>query len=308
MKTPIQIDPGAGPCFGVQRAIDMAEDLLNGQDQLACLGDLIHNDEEIRRLEGKGLQLVSHCQLVEQSGKKMLIRAHGEPPSTFRIAARYEVDLIDATCPIVKRLQKKVEKACIQMLKQKGQVLVFGDLHHAEMHALKGYAKGEFHIVQNESDLKSLDSKKNTILFSQTTKYQSDYKKLVLAFEKKRKKEKAQEFSFAFVESTCKHVAKRDAQMIDFLRKKDVLVFVSGKKSSNGKHLFQVGRKKLRKSHFISSPNEIKSNWFKPGQSIGISSATSTPRWLLEDTYAHLQALINKYSAVNNNRKAKRSS
>ncbi len=292
MKIDIQIDPGAGPCFGVKRAIQMAEELLKKQDSLACLGDLIHNEEEVNRLKSKGLQVVSHCKIVEQSGKKLLLRAHGEPPSTFRIAENYDVELIDATCPIVSRLQKKVAKACEQMMVQKGQVILFGDINHAEIIALKGFCKGELHIVIDISDLEKLNPAKPTIFFSQTTKYKSDYLKVVKAYRQMRKKGEYTEYPLKVVSSVCKQIAKRDLQLIDFLQNKDVLVFVSGKESSNGNNLFRVGAKQVKKAYFISNSNELKADWFMSVKNIAISGATSTPLWLLKKTYSRIEELL----------------
>lgn len=292
MKRNIQIDLEAGPCFGVQRAIQMAEDVLNGQDHLACLGDLIHNDEEIRRLESKGMRIVSHCQIVEQSGKKILLRAHGEPPSTFRIASNYDVEVINATCPIVNRLQKLVDEACKRMVDQKGQVILFGEIYHAEMIALKGYCSGEFHIVRDVVDVNILNPAKPTVFFSQTTKYKTEYSKIVRAFEQKRKKDKALDYPFEVVESICNHVAIRDVQLTEFLSDKDLLIFVSGRNSSNGKYLFNVGMKKVKKAYFISKPDELQKTWFKNKRKIGISGATSTPLWLLNEIQEHIKELL----------------
>ena len=297
MKQIIQIDSGAGPCFGVQRAIQMAEDLLEEQNDLACLGDLIHNDEEIRRLEDKGLRIVSHCKIVEQSKKKMLVRAHGEPPSTFRIADTYDVSVVDATCPIVKQLQKRVAEACQRMHSQKGQVILFGDMNHPEMIALKGYCKGEFHIVRDVLDLEKIDLEKPTVFFSQTTKYQSDYHQVIEAFKRKRKKEKSLKYPLEVVDTVCKYVAKRDLQLIDFLKDKDVLIFVSGRKSSNGKFLYNVGKKQVKKAYFISNPEELQEAWFKSAGCIAISGATSTPLWLLNKTYARIEELLSSDSS-----------
>ncbi len=291
MSENIQIDPGAGPCFGVQRAIKLAEDLLSEQDTLMCLGDLIHNNEELNRLEDKGLRIVTHCQLVEQKGKKLLIRAHGEPPSTFRIAEKYDVDLIDASCPIVKQLQIQLEEASVQMVKQKGQIILFGDENHAEVLGLKGYCRSEFYVVSNLNDIEELNIAKPSIFFSQTTKYQSDYHKIVDAFKQKQKAQNRKGYYLKVIDSVCKYVAKRDLQLFDFLRDKDVLVFVSDRKSSNGKYLFSVGKAMVKKAYFISNPEEIQKPWFKSGQKIGISGATSTPLWLLEDTLKKISEL-----------------
>ncbi|MDA3907092.1 MAG: 4-hydroxy-3-methylbut-2-enyl diphosphate reductase [Bacteroidales bacterium] len=292
MKANIYIDSGAGPCFGVQRAIQMAEELLEENKELACLGDLIHNDEEIKRLEKKGLQIVSHCQIVEQSGKNMLFRTHGETPSTYRIAENYNVEIVDATCPIVKELQNQVIKLSKKIAEQNGQLILFGDIYHAEIIALKGYCNSEFHIVRNVGDINKLNTRKPTVILSQTTKYQAEYKKIVKAFEHKRKTEKATKYSLEVVESICKYVAKRDMQLIDFLGDKDILVFVSGRKSSNGKYLFKVGKKKVKRAYFISNPDELQKKWFQKNRRIGISGATSTPIWLLNETQLRVEELL----------------
>lgn len=292
MKTKIQIDPSAGPCFGVQKAISMAEAILQKQNDLACLGDLIHNDEEIKRLKKMGLRIVSHGQIVEQSGKQMLLRAHGEAPSTFRIAQTYGVEVFDATCPIVRKLQKLVAEACKRMADQQGQVILFGDINHPETIALKSYCQGEFYIVRAVSDLEKIDLNKPSVFFSQTTKYQSDYKKITEVFRQKQDQKKALKNSFEVVDNVCQHVAKRDHQLIEFLKDKDLLVFVSGRKSSNGKFLFDIGQKEVKKAFFISKPEELEKAWFKSAKQIAISGATSTPIWLLEKTYARIEELI----------------
>lgn len=297
MKTNITIDPGAGPCFGVQRAIQMAEDLLDKQEELRCLGDLIHNNEEIKRLEDKGLRTISHCQLVEQSGKKILIRAHGEPPSTFRIANNYDLEIIDATCPIVKKLQEQLVVSDQEMIKQKGQIILFGDIYHPEVIALKAYTKGEFHIVRNVADLEKLSSKKPTVIFSQTTKLQVDYANIVNAFHRKRKAEKTEDFPLEIAAGFCKQVAKRDEQLLNFLTDKDMLIFVSGRKSSNGNYLFKSAKKSVKSAHFISNPTELETKWFKRRKNIGISGAASTPFWLLENVRSRIEEILSDNGA-----------
>ena len=291
MQQIIQIDPGAGPCFGVQRAIQLADNLLKEQDILICLGDLIHNNEELNRLEKKGLRIVTHCQLVEQKGKKLLLRAHGEPPSTYRIAEKYDVELIDATCPIVKQLQNQIEKFSEQMEEQNGQVVLFGDPNHAEVTALRGYCKGELQVVASIEDIENLVPNKPTVFFSQTTKYKSDYHKIIEAFRYKQYLENIFDVPLQVFDSVCKFVAERDIQLIDFLKDKDILIFVSGKNSSNGKYLFGVGQQLVTSSYFISNPDEIQKNWLNQGQKIGISGATSTPYWQLENTFNRIKEL-----------------
>lgn len=292
MSVTISIDPGAGPCFGVQRAIHLAEGLLSKTNHLACLGDLIHNEEELNRLQEKGLKIVSHCQIVEQSGGDLLIRAHGEPPSTYRIAEAHQVNLVDATCPIVKQLQEKIKEACERMEIQNGQVLLFGDLNHAEVVGLKGYSKGRFSILRSMEDLENIRVDRPSVFFSQTTKYASEYHKMVEAFKEIRSKENATHYFLEVVDSQCHFVAKRDKQLIDFLIENEVLIFVSGSNSSNGNYLFAVAKKYLDRSYFISTPAEIDLNWIRGAKTIGISGATSTPYWQLELAKRRIRELI----------------
>jgi len=292
MEQIIQIDPGAGPCFGVQRAINLAEKLLEKYGNLRCLDDLIHNYEELKRLENRGLRIVTHCQLVEQKGKKLLLRAHGEPPSTYRIAKKYGVELIDATCPIVKKLQNMVKVHSEQMADQNGQVIVFGDPNHAEINALRGYCKCEFHVVSSLEEVENLTINKPTVFFSQTTKYQSDYHRVIEAFKYRQYMENLFEVSLTFFDSQCEHISRRDLELTDFIKDKDLLIFVGGKNSSNAKYLFNVGKQKVESAYFISNPDELKVKWFKKGLKIGISGATSTPIWLLEETRKRVEELV----------------
>lgn len=292
MKPKIDIDPGAGFCSGVQRAINMAEAQLNRHGTLICLGDIIHNNEVIYRLKSKGLQIVSHCQIAEQSGKTMILRSHGEPPSTYRIADNYGVEIIDATCPIVSLLQRKISEASMLMEKVDGQVILYGDMNHAEVIGLKGYAKGVFIIVRDKKDLEKINTSKPTVFFSQTTKYESDYKAIVKAFKKKREADKSVSSSLQVVDSLCKCIAKRNVQLKMFLKDKDILIFVSGQKSSNGKYLFNIGKKQLKRSYSIEKLEDIQQIWFKNAKRIAISGATSTPTWLLEKTQQYIIEMV----------------
>ncbi|MBN2236389.1 MAG: 4-hydroxy-3-methylbut-2-enyl diphosphate reductase [Bacteroidales bacterium] len=292
MSVIISIDPGAGPCFGVQRAIHLAEGLLSKTNPLACLGDLIHNEQELNRLKEKGLKVVSHCQIVEQSGSDLLVRAHGEPPSTYRIAEAHQVNLVDATCPIVKQLQEKIKEASERMEIENGQVLLFGDLNHAEVAGLKGYSKGRFSIIRSVEDLENIRVDRPSVFFSQTTKYTSEYHKIVEVFKEIRAKENANHYFLEVVDSQCHFVAKRDKQLIEFLKENEVLIFVSGSNSSNGNYLYKVAKRHLERAYFISTPTEINLNWIRGAKSIGISGATSTPYWQLELTKSRIKELI----------------
>ena len=292
MDLEIIIDPGAGPCFGVSRAIQLAENILNEESELACLGDLIHNKTEIDRLIQKGLKSIGHCQIVEQSKKKLLFRAHGEPTSTYRIAETFEVTIVDATCPIVKQLQEIVAQECAKMKKVNGQLVLFGDINHAEVIGLKARCDGKIGIVRNPKDLETIQTAKPTVFISQTTKFQSDYNKLITAFKQKRKTDQTEHYPFKAVNSVCKQVAKRDKQLKIFLKDLDLLLFVSDPKSSNGNELFKIAKRKLPNSFFISSPDEMEKIWFKQGQKVGISGATSTPIWLLEEAANRLKEMF----------------
>lgn len=292
MGIEIIIDTGAGSCSGVSRAIQFAEDILDKEKELTCLGDLIHNEAEIVRLKDKGLNSIGHCQIVEQSEKKLLFCAHGEPPSTYRIANAFEVKIIDATCPIVKRLQKRVAKESARMQKVNGQLLLYGDLNHAEMIGLKAYSNYKTYILRDPADLETINTAKPTVFISQTTKFQSDYSQLIAAFKKKRKADQTEQFPLKIVNSVCKQMAKRDIQLKLFLKNIDLLLFVSDPKSSNGNGLFKIAKSKLPNSFFITSPTDLKKIWFKSGQKVGISGAATTPIWLLQETAIHLKKML----------------
>lgn len=290
----IEIDPGAGPCFGVERAINMAEELLNKKQSVFCVGDLIHNEQEIQRLESLGMKTIHLSDIESISDSTIMFRAHGEPPSSFLWAEKNAIKITDATCPIVQNLQEKIENTYQQIKGQKAQIVIFGKRTHPEIISLLGYCEGEAVIIETFSHLDSLDFSKPIYLFSQTTKYRSDYYQVR---EEIIKRLEAKGYDSAshliFQDSSCKIVARRDEQLRAFLQEKDLLIFVSGSKSSNGRQLFQICKNSGIPSYFISHIDEIKVEWFRGKQNIGISGATSTPNWLLKKAQEKIEEFEN---------------
>ena len=273
----IEIDPNAGFCFGVVNAINKAEESLTKEEQLYCIGDIVHNSTEVDRLQSLGLQSIDHEEFNAVKAKKVLFRAHGEPPSSYKTAKDNKIEIIDATCPVVLNLQKRIKKAYREIKKSNGQIVIYGKKGHAEVNGLVGQTDGNAIVVETLKDLKSVNLDLPVILFSQTTKTIEGFK---LVTEQLKKTVKA---SFKSHDTICRKVANRVPLIKDFATKHDVMVFVSGKKSSNGKLLFDVCKNANPNSYFITGPDEIKSEWFDRGKSVGVSGATSTPGWLMND-------------------------
>ena len=277
----IDIDNNSGFCFGVVYAIDMAEEILNDEDYLYCLGDIVHNDEEVKRLEKKGLRIIDHNQMKELHNEKVLIRAHGEPPSTYRIALENNLELIDASCPVVLKLQNRIKNA-----HDRGEkIYIYGKHGHAEVLGLMGQTKNTAVVFQdlNEIDIDKLP--KNISLYSQTTKSTESFYQI-----SDELKEKGIEVNSN--DTICRQVSNRDKQLRDFAGRYNKIIFVSGTKSSNGKVLYNVCKEKNPNSYFISTPSEVDKSWFDENDSIGICGATSTPMWLMEE-------VMNKIKEIN---------
>ncbi len=279
----INIDTNSGFCFGVVYAIQTAEDELENTDKLYCLGDIVHNNMEVDRLKAKGLEIINHDQLRQLHDVKVLIRAHGEPPETYLIASQNNIELIDASCPVVLKLQNRVRAGFDEAEKMDGQLVIYGKEGHAEVNGLVGQTKGKAIVVMNDSDLEKIDFTRPVKLFSQTTKSTKGFLDL------KRKIEQRIEAAggdhkniFEANDTLCRQVSNREPQLRDFSQKHDVVIFVSGKKSSNGKALFDTCKLENDHSYFISEPEELKKEWFENAQSVGICGATSTPMWLME--------------------------
>jgi 4-hydroxy-3-methylbut-2-enyl diphosphate reductase len=279
----INIDANSGFCFGVVYAIQMAEDELEENGKLYCLGDIVHNNMEVERLKSKGLEIINHEQLNELKDAKVLIRAHGEPPSTYLVAAHNNIELIDASCPVVLKLQNRVRGGFDEVEETGGQLVIFGKEGHAEVNGLVGQTGGKAIVVMTEEDLDKIDYKKPIQLFSQTTKSTKGFMNLKKQIEERILAAGGDaKLSFEANDTLCRQVSNREPQLKVFAQNHDVIVFVSGQKSSNGKVLFETCKSENKNSYFISEPSELKQEWFLHANNVGICGATSTPMWLME--------------------------
>ena len=274
----VTIDAGSGFCFGVVYAIDMAEDILAEDGYLYCLGDIVHNDEEVERLKAKGLRIIDHAQLLELHNEKVLIRAHGEAPETYRLALQNNITLIDASCPVVLKLQHRIKTSH----DNEEQILIFGKHGHAEVIGLEGQTNGKALVFQDIAELDAAKLPQKFTLYSQTTKSTEKFYQI-------KDQLIARGYEVNANDTICRQVSNRDKDLPEFAVRFDQVVFVSGKKSSNGKVLYEVCRKYNPNTHFISSADELDINMFKPGQTIGIAGATSTPLWLMQLVKAQLE-------------------
>lgn len=282
----INIDENSGFCFGVVYAVEKAESFLERNNPLFCLGDIVHNDLEIKRLHEKGLKTIDINYFKKLKNQTVLIRAHGEAPDTYKIANENNINLIDASCPIVLKLQIKIKKAFEQMKLKNGQVVIFGKKGHAEVVGLNGNTLNSAIIISSEDDLDQIDFLKPISLFSQTTKSATSYFKIIEKIKKRLITD-----DFTYLDSVCKQVSNRDKDLKLFCKNNDLIIFVSGVKSSNGKMLYDVCSSQNPYAKFISSTDEIKTEWFKNVNSVGITGATSTPSWLLVQTKQFIQKI-----------------
>ena len=275
----VEIDKGSGFCFGVVNAIQNAEKELTADKDLYCLGDIVHNSQEVARLQKKGLRTINHEDLKNMHNKRVLLRAHGEPPSTYEIAEQNSIRIIDATCPVVLQLQKKILKHYKEMNPNDSQIVIFGKIGHAEVNGLVGQTDGKAIVIEKITDLDLLDFSKNIYLFSQTTMSVHDFKEIVAEIQKRIHKD----VDFRYFDTICRQVANRIPHIREFAARHDLILFVAGEKSSNGKVLLGECIKANPNTHLISNPDDINSEWLKNVQSVGICGATSTPKWLMED-------------------------
>ena len=267
----VEIDPNSGFCFGVVYAIQMAEDILDEEGMLYCLGDIVHNDREVQRLEAKGLRIIQHEDLSEIQDAKVLIRAHGEPPSTYQIAIENNLTLIDASCPVVLKLQNRIKQTY-----DKGEdILIYGKHGHAEVAGLLGQTEGKATVFQDYDELVLDELPKEVVLFSQTTKSTEQFYSI-----KNRLIEEG--FEVQAYDTICRQVSNREPQLRVFAENYDKIVFVAGTKSSNGKVLYNTCKSINPETYFISHEGELNPDWFNKNDRIGICGATSTPMWLME--------------------------
>jgi 4-hydroxy-3-methylbut-2-enyl diphosphate reductase len=280
----IAIDKNSGYCFGVEFAIQMAEDEMLSGEQLYCLGDIVHNRMEVERLTKKGLKIIDKADLENLKNCKVLIRAHGEPPETYELALKNNIELIDASCPVVLKLQNRVKHAFDSMQVKDGQIVIYGQVGHAEVIGLTGQTGDKAIIITSESDLDKIDFNRPVTLFSQTTKStQGFYHIKTLIQEKIQAAGKDHLTEFDANDSICRQVSNREPQLQKFAKEHDVIIFVSGKKSSNGKALYGVCKTQNDRSYFVEDETEVSPSWFDENDSVGICGATSTPMWLMEN-------------------------
>lgn len=283
----ILIDDNAGYCFGVVKAIGAAEAELAHGGGLYCLGDIVHNSAEVERLKREGLEVIDHEQLRRLQGCRVLIRAHGEPPSTYRVAEERGIELVDATCPIVLALQSRIRRGYEEMRQRGGQIVIFGKPGHAEVIGLNGQTEGTAVIVSREDELEHIDPLRPIRLYSQTTKSREEYQRLIENI-RLRLPEGA---DFVAYDTICNRVANRAKELEAFARSVDVLLFVAGANSSNGHYLYEYCRKVQPTTYLIGTADEVKAEWLQGAQSVGISGATSTPRWLMEEVATKLKVM-----------------
>ncbi len=275
----IDIDQKSGFCFGVVYAIQKAEEILEKEGVLYCLGDIVHNNVEVKRLNKMGLITIDHEKLKELHDCKVLIRAHGEPPETYKIVLENNIELVDASCPVVLQLQNKIKKGSEEILKKDGQVVIYGKKGHAEVNGLVGQTGGKAIVIEEAKDLEKVDFSKPINLFSQTTKSITGFHKIKSIIEDNI--ENNDDGNFISNDTICRQVASRGDDLPKFAKTHDIIIFVSGKKSSNGKMLHEICKKENERSFFVSDIEDIKTEWFKPKDTIGICGATSTPMWLM---------------------------
>lgn len=278
------IEKSSGFCFGVVSAIDLVEKELLTSSSLYCLGEIVHNDMEVERLEKMGLKTISIEDMQELRDTKVMIRAHGEPPSTYDLAKKNNIEIIDATCPIVLKLQKDVHKAYLEAKDNNGQILIFGKKGHAEVIGLVGQCDGNAIVISSKEDLVGVDYTKPIYLFSQTTMSKEKFEIISQTIIQRAKENNPNYINELNIKnSICKRVCSRTVDLKEFAKEMDVVLFVSGKKSSNGQYLYNLCKEANPNTYFISEIEEIKKEWLETANKVGITGATSTPMWLMEE-------------------------
>ena len=268
----VTIDTKSGFCFGVEYAIEIAEEILEQDGELYCLGDIVHNDMEVKRLEDMGLKIIDHDELKKMKDVKVLIRAHGEPPSTYDLAIKNNITLMDASCPVVLKLQNRIKKSH----DKKEKIYIYGKHGHPEVKGLMGQTGKDAIVFQDIKELDLDDLPASLTLYTQTTKSKEKFYEIVSKLTKTG-------VDVNVNDTLCRQVSNRDNQLQDFSNNFDKIVFVSGTKSSNGNALFNVCKQNNSNSYFVSSSDEIDRSWFRKDEKVGVCGATSTPMWLMEE-------------------------
>lgn len=289
----VTIDTNSGFCWGVVRTIEIAEEEMKGSQRLASLGPIIHNPKEIARLAELGMDVVTHNDLERLRGKKVLIRAHGEPPSTYELAKIHGVTLVDATCPVVTKVQERIRK----YYDRGYQIVIFGKKDHAEVIGLVGHVNNEAIVIRTPYEISLVDPTRKTVLFSQTTMDKPSFYEIA-----RRLKERIKEVEIATFEESaidfhakdtiCGQVSGREKKLRDFASRNDVMIFVAGRSSSNGKVLYDICRSANPRSYFVEDETEVRKEWFDGAETAGISGATSTPQWLMENVKRYVEQLF----------------
>ncbi|MCR2029671.1 4-hydroxy-3-methylbut-2-enyl diphosphate reductase [Alistipes timonensis] len=275
----IEIDDKSGFCFGVVRAITEAERALGSGSTVYSLGDIVHNRIEVQRLEQLGLRTVTHADMPRLAGCRLFIRAHGEPPTTYAAARKLGIEVIDATCPVVARLQRRVKEAHERMLPTGGQVVILGKRGHAEVVGLTGQVPDPTIVVERAEDLSLIDFARPVYFLSQTTQSIALFEELGVEMRRR-----AADPDQVFIDDTiCRQVSNREQHLTEFSGRFDAVVFVCGRKSSNGKVLSEVCRRANPRTHVVEEASEIEPEWFDGIASVGICGATSTPKWLMQE-------------------------
>ncbi len=283
MRLNVEIDSRSGFCNGVVRAIQQAENYLQYSRHLYSLGAIVHNAEELERLKKKGLEIISVEEAQQLHDDVVLVRAHGEPPETYRMARRNNLQIIDCTCPVVLKLQQRVRETYERLQASGGQVVIFGKKGHAEVNGLVGQTDGTALVIGSVEEADGIDFSRPVALFSQTTKDPDEFR-TIAGYILDRQPEAE------VYDTICRQVAQRHASLVEFARSHDVILFVSGYDSSNGKVLFDLCRSVNPRTHWLENASQIDISQFRDGDTVGICGATSTPKWQLEEIFLYLQA------------------
>jgi 4-hydroxy-3-methylbut-2-enyl diphosphate reductase len=284
----IEIDKGSGFCFGVTRAIGKAEEELSNGKKLYCLGDIVHNGKECSRLQQLGLETIDHTTYNTLHDANVLLRAHGEPPSTYHKAQENNIHIIDATCPVVLHLQERIRKEYLADAEGQKQIVIFGKNGHAEVLGLVGQTDGTAIVIEKPEEVEQLDFNRDICLYSQTTKSLDGFRKIVEYIQNHI----SSEATFKYADTICRQVANRMPHIREFASRHDVILFVCGKKSSNGRVLFSQCLDVNPQSYMIDTASEVDPSWLQDCNSVGICGATSTPKWLMEECKVRIQELL----------------
>lgn len=284
----VEMDEGSGFCFGVVNAIEKAEEELAKGETLYCLGDIVHNSCEVDRLKKLGLITINHEQFEQLHNAKVLLRAHGEPPETYETARKNHIEIIDATCPVVLRLQKRIMQEHSTNHTENDQIVIYGKIGHAEVLGLVGQTEGKAIVIESVNEIDKLDFSKHIRLYSQTTKPLDGFSAII----EEIKRRISPQATFEYYDTICRQVANRIPNIRKFAAAHELIFFVSGKKSSNGKMLFEECLNINPNAHLIESKEEIDLSLLKGVSSIGVCGATSTPKWLMEDVYTFIKSKV----------------